>query len=45
MDILDLNELYTNSIADIQTTYGIEAATKAIIKVCGTTYCICQKKV
>ncbi|XP_025110197.1 DNA-directed RNA polymerase I subunit RPA1-like [Pomacea canaliculata] len=32
LDILDLNELYTNSIADIQTTYGIEAATKAIIK-------------
>ncbi|KAK7444863.1 hypothetical protein BaRGS_00040387 [Batillaria attramentaria] len=31
-DILDLNSLYTNSIVDIQETYGIEAANRAIIK-------------
>ena len=34
-DVLDLNSMYTNSIVDIQKTYGIEAANKAIIKVAG----------
>ena len=34
-DVLDLNSMYTNSIVDIQNTYGIEAANKAIIKVAG----------
>lgn len=32
-DVLDVNSMYTNSIVEIQDTYGIEAAHKAIIKV------------
>ncbi|KAL8612111.1 hypothetical protein ACOMHN_013990 [Nucella lapillus] len=31
-DVLDMNHMYTNSIVDIQNTYGIEAANKAIIR-------------
>ncbi|XP_076439976.1 DNA-directed RNA polymerase I subunit RPA1-like [Babylonia areolata] len=30
--VLELNAMYTNSIVDIQNTYGIEAANKAVIK-------------
>lgn len=32
-DILDLRKTYTNSIHAMANTYGIEAASKAIIKV------------
>ena len=31
--ILDLKKLYTNNIHAIANTYGIEAATRAIVKV------------
>lgn len=31
-EILDLNRLYTNDIHTVATTYGIEAATRVIVK-------------
>lgn len=31
--VLDLNKLYTNDIHALANTYGIEAASKALIKV------------